>query len=194
MLSNDNFCHIFYKYCCNSANNIRDSPLQGLQFAVNGSCIVGPFLLLHQEATQRVVYLRQHFHTLACASCCFFICRFSKNSCLSLDAGSLAMQFFFFLPGKVSKQLWGVYHAPPPKGLVLMGKNLTTLLKADNIVCWIFRAIWATECSFPLFMEYLSKYKRPRFQFKNSLSNFITITCIFTYMICHVAVGWLKWR
>ena len=53
---------------------------------------------------------------------------------------------FFFLPGKVSKQLWGVYHAPSPKGLVLMGKNLTTLLKADNIVCWIFRAIWATEC------------------------------------------------
>ena len=96
----------------------------------------------------------------------FFICRFSKNSCLSLDAGSLAMQFFFFLPGKVSKQLWGVYHAPPPKGLVLMGKNLTTLLKADNIVCWIFRAIWATECFFHSLWNTYPSINDPGFNLK----------------------------
>ena len=65
-------------------------------------------------------------------------------------------------------------------------KPITLLLNFScNLSYWVF---------FPLFMEYLSKYKRPRFQFKNSLSNFITITCIFTYMICRVAVGRLKWR
>ena len=73
---------------------------------------------------------------------------------------------FFFLPGKVSKQLWGVYHAPSPKGLVLMGKNLTTLLKADNIVCWIFRAIWATECFFHSLWNTYPSINDPGFNLK----------------------------
>ena len=98
------------------------------------------------QATQRVVYLRQHFHTLACASCCFFYLPIFEE--LVPEVSTQAVSPCSFLTRKSIKTTVRCLPRATTERLVLMGKNLTTLLKADNIVCWIFRAIWTTTGCF----------------------------------------------